>query len=175
MHRVPGQRWITALCSALGHFNLFVGETLRELQEELLVVYYVLFTFSLFPDQRGKVSQKSYVHASLHLELFHYFSDYSAFSGKRKMPKRNRSDWWDADPARDPLHVFSGCVFLIIVIEPSVGACDDPVCCGCCSLLALVHMLVSLSVIILLCFVFLQFCFSSSLTYVLIRRYPVCT
>lgn len=115
-----------------------------------MVVYYVLFTFSLFPDQRGKVSQKSfnkYLHASLHLERFHYFSDYSAFSGKRKMPKRNRSVSWDADPARDH--------FLIIVIKPSVGACDDPVCCGFCSLLALVHMLVSLSVIS--CLIFLLF------------------
>lgn len=69
------------------------------------MVVFVLFTSSLFPDQRGKVSQKSYLHASLHLELFHYFSDYSAFSGKRKMPKRKRSVSWEADPARDPLHV----------------------------------------------------------------------
>lgn len=72
------------------------------------MVVFVLFTLFLFPDQRGKVRQKSfnkYLHASLHLELFHYFSDYSVFSGKRKMPKRNRSVWWDADPARDPLHV----------------------------------------------------------------------
>lgn len=120
------------------------------------MVVFVLFTSSLFPDQRGKVSQKSYLHASLHLELFHYFSDYSAFSGKRKMPKRKRSVSWDADPARDPLHV-------IIVMKPSVGAYDDPVCCGFCSVLALVHMLflslcrvhMSYFLIILLCFVFL--------------------
>lgn len=162
-----------AQCSraALNHSSLFSFRTLQficggkhwESCRRSYLVVFVLFTSSLFPDQRGKVSQKSYLHASLHLELFHYFSDYSAFSGKRKMPKtfslvgRWSSSWSSA------CHVFSGCVFLIIVMKPSVGAYDDPVCCGFCSVLALVHMLflslcrvhMSYFLIILLCFVFL--------------------